>query len=76
MYWILHTMIMPGRTNETGMKIQCKHCGYTWLTQSDRAITSCPNCQWRVRLRPSVRNEMNPVATYSSPEQQAPKRYY
>lgn len=44
-----------GRRNENGMKIQCSHCGYVWLTNSEQAITSCPKCGWRVRLRTSQR---------------------
>ena len=44
-----------GRRNTTGMLVQCNHCGYTWYTQSQAEVTSCPRCGWRVRLRPSRR---------------------
>ena len=40
-----------GRRNESGMKVQCQHCGHIWLTNSQRDVTSCPNCGWRVRIR-------------------------
>jgi predicted nucleic acid-binding Zn-ribbon protein len=67
---------MVGRRNESGMKIQCSHCGYTWLTQSERSVTSCPNCGWRVRLAPSRRGEINqPAGDFQSrPSEQI--RYY
>lgn len=71
----------PGRKNETGMKVQCpnKNCGYVWLTNSEQAITSCPKCGFRTRLRRNTRINQNP-GNFSSettlPEQQAPKRYY
>jgi len=44
-----------GRKNISGTRIQCLHCGYTWYTQSQADVTSCPRCGWRVRLRPSRR---------------------
>lgn len=39
-----------GRINSSGMKIQCGHCGYTWFYNGDNAVTSCPQCGWRVRI--------------------------
>ena len=44
---------MDGRKNTTGMKVQCNHCGYTWYYQGDKDVTSCPNCGYRVRIRPA-----------------------
>jgi len=40
-----------GRKNVSGTRVQCQHCGYTWYTQSQEEITSCPRCGWRVRIR-------------------------
>ena len=47
-----------GRRNTSGMKTTCNHCGYTWFTNSESDITSCPNCGWRVRLKPSVKRNV------------------
>ena len=47
-----------GRKNESGMRVQCQHCGYSWYTQSQEDVTSCPKCGWRVRIRPSTRKNI------------------
>ena len=47
-----------GRKNLSGTRIQCNHCGYTWYTQSQEDVTSCPKCGWRVRIRPSRRRSI------------------
>jgi len=60
--------------NIRGMKVQCGHCGYTWLTNSERAVTSCPKCGWRVRLRRTRRGEHNIPAGDIRPRE--PPRYY
>jgi len=39
--------------NTRGIKLQCGHCGYAWFYTGDRDVTSCPNCGWRVRVRPA-----------------------
>ena len=44
-----------GRRNESGLKIQCSHCGYTWFYNGGNDVTSCPKCGWRVRIRRSTR---------------------
>jgi len=47
-----------GRKNMSGMRVQCNHCGYTWYTHSNNAITSCPKCGYRVRIRRSTRQNI------------------
>jgi len=47
-----------GRKNTSGLKVQCQHCGYVWLTQSQKAITSCPRCGYRVRIRRVTRTNI------------------
>ena len=42
--------VIMGKRNESGMKIQCGHCGYTWFYNGGSDITSCPHCGWRVRI--------------------------
>jgi len=44
-----------GSRNESGLKLQCSHCGYVWFYTGERSVTSCPNCGWRVRARASTR---------------------
>jgi len=44
-----------GRRNESGIKIQCSHCGYTWFYSGEQRVTSCPKCGWRVRIAPAQR---------------------
>ena len=44
-----------GIRNTSGIKIQCKHCGYTWFYAGEKDVTSCPKCGWRVRIRPARR---------------------
>jgi len=50
-----------GARNQRGMVVQCNHCGYKWLTNSERPVTSCPYCGWRVRLRGTRHGEINPT---------------
>jgi len=51
--------------NTSGMLVQCNHCGYSWYTQSQRDVTSCPNCGWRVRLKLSDRSSSSKSLTAS-----------
>lgn len=63
-----------GHKNISGEKICCQHCGYCWLTNSQMAITSCPRCSYRVRLRPSTR--VNIPAGNITNQQAEQTRYY
>ena len=47
-----------GRKNESGLKVQCQHCGYSWYTHSQQAVTSCPKCGWRVKIRQSTQQSI------------------
>jgi hypothetical protein len=33
------------------MKVNCKKCGYTWLTKSRLAWLTCPNCRSAMQIR-------------------------
>ena len=44
-----------GRRNVSGLLIQCSHCGYSWYYNGNADVTSCPQCGYRVRIRPSRR---------------------
>jgi predicted nucleic acid-binding Zn-ribbon protein len=39
-----------GAKNTQGLKIQCNNCGYVWFYGSDKPVTSCPRCGYRVRI--------------------------
>jgi DNA-directed RNA polymerase subunit RPC12/RpoP len=34
--------------NITGKPIKCQHCGYSWLTRSNKRYVPCPRCLYRV----------------------------
>lgn len=48
-----------GKINESGFLTQCNHCGYSWYYNGNRAVTSCPNCGWRVRVTASQQGEVS-----------------
>jgi len=47
-----------GRRNTSGILAKCNHCGYTWYYTGNKETTSCPNCSWRVRIRPSKKKAL------------------
>ena len=55
-YLILLHSIMTKR-NTDGKKIKCNHCGYIWYTHSEKIMTSCPQCTYRVRISKSITTE-------------------
>lgn len=63
-------MLMVGRRNESGQKLQCNHCGYQWFYTGDKQMTSCPRCSWRKRVYVSAPgSERRPVDDFNKTDQ-------
>ena len=37
--------------NMDGRPIECKKCGYKWLTKSELYYITCPRCRRNVKIR-------------------------
>jgi len=31
-------------------KVKCEHCGYIWVTNSEKMFVTCPNCMKKTKV--------------------------
>ena len=61
---------MVGRRNESGTRLKCHTCGWSWFYQGSNAITSCPHCKATVRVfYPQPGSGRQPVDNFNKTDQ-------